>query len=200
MPGIVGLITEMPREQAEPQLLQMGIEDLTEPEDLPYLRNLIRQAAHTGEGFVIETRNVLPDGSRLWVRNNVSAITDRGGAVRHLMVVAEDVTDRRRAEEDLQRAHDELQETVEEREFVRVEATPNENLPAEVVAQVKTEARPQVPGHGHGRFPPAGAITCAACLRTCRTTSGWRWSRRRSARCPTAISVPSSANSIGTMA
>ena len=106
-----------------PQLLQMRIEDLTEPEDLPYLHNLIRQAAHTGEGFVIETRNVLPDGSRLWVRNNVSAIMDRGGAVRHLMVVAEDVTDRRRAEEDLQRAHDELQDTVEQRTATLKQAT-----------------------------------------------------------------------------
>jgi PAS domain S-box-containing protein len=106
-----------------PQLLQLRIEDLTEPEDLPYLHNLIRQAAHTGEGFVIETRNVLPDGSRVWVRNNVSAIMDRGGAVRHLMVVAEDVTDRRRAEEDLQRAHDELQDTVEQRTATLKQAT-----------------------------------------------------------------------------
>src|SRR5258707_3589086 len=88
-----------------PQLLQMRIEDLTEPEDLPYLRNLIRQAAHTGEGFVIETRNLLPDGSRLWVRNNVSPITARVGAVRNLMVVAEDLNGRGRAAEDMQRPH-----------------------------------------------------------------------------------------------
>jgi PAS domain S-box-containing protein len=98
-----------------PQLLQMRMQDLIEPDDLPYIRNLIGQAIHTGEGFAIETRHVLPDGARLWVRSNVSAITDRGGAVHHLMMVAEDVTARRRAEEDLQRAHDDLQRTVAER-------------------------------------------------------------------------------------
>src|SRR5262245_61027159 len=101
----------------------MGIQDLIEPDDRPYIRNLMGQAIRGGEGFVVETRNVLPDGSRLWVRNNVSAITDRGGAVRHLVVVAEDVTDRRRAEEDLQRAHDELQKTVEERTATLEQAT-----------------------------------------------------------------------------
>src|SRR5262249_16212005 len=98
-----------------PELLQMGIQDPIEPDDLPYVRNLMGQAIRSGEGFVVETRNVLPDGSRVWVRNNVSAIIDRSGAVRHLMVVAEDVTDRRRAAEDLQRAHDDLRRTVAER-------------------------------------------------------------------------------------
>src|SRR5262249_9222002 len=97
------------------ELLQMGIQDPTQPDDPPYIRNLLGQALHRGEGFAIETRNVLPDGARLWVRNNVSAIADRGGAVRHLMVVAEDVTDRRRAEQDLQRAHDDLRKAVAER-------------------------------------------------------------------------------------
>ena len=53
--------------------------------------------------------HVLPDGSRLWMRNNVSAILDQSGAVRHFMAVVEDVTARRRAEESLQRAHDDLQ-------------------------------------------------------------------------------------------
>src|SRR5262249_10700402 len=81
-----------------PELLQMRVQDLIEPDDLPYMRNLIGQAIHTGEGFAIETRHVLPNGARLWVRSNVSAITDRSGAVRQLMAVVEDVTDRRRAE------------------------------------------------------------------------------------------------------
>src|SRR5262249_45952848 len=121
-----------------PQLLQMRIEDLIEPDDLPYIRNLIGQAVHTGEGFVIETRNVLPDGSRLWVRNNVSAITDRSGAVRHLTVVAEDVTERRRAEEDLRRARDELQKAVAER-TVTLKQT-SEVLHTEIEQRKRVEA------------------------------------------------------------
>jgi PAS domain S-box-containing protein len=121
-----------------PELLQMRIQDLTEPDDLPYIRNLIGQAIDAGEGFVVETRNVLPDGSRLWVRNNVSAITDRNGAVRHLMVVAEDVTNRRRAEEDLQCAHDDLRKTVEERTATLQQAT--EVLHTEIEQRKRVEA------------------------------------------------------------
>jgi PAS domain S-box-containing protein len=101
--------------RAAPELLQMRIQDLTDPDDLPHLANLIRHAIRTGEGFTLESRHVMPDGSRRWMRNNVSAIADYSGAVRHLMVVAEDVTERRRADEDLKRAHDGLQKSLEER-------------------------------------------------------------------------------------
>src|SRR5262249_16184218 len=114
------------------------IQDLTEPDDLPYIRNLIGQAIHSGEGFAIETRNVLPDGSRLWVRNNVSAIADRGGAVRHLMVVAEDVTDRRPAEQDLQRPHDALRKAVAERSATLKQTT--EVLHTEIEQRKRVEA------------------------------------------------------------
>ena len=85
------------------------------PEDAPYLRDLLQQAIQTGEGFAIEVRHVLPDGSRLWLRNNVSAVSDQGGAVRHLMAVIEDVTARRKTEEGLQRAHDDMRKAAQER-------------------------------------------------------------------------------------
>ena len=40
------------------------------------MRDLLARALETGEGFAVETRNLLPDGSRLWVRSNVVAILD----------------------------------------------------------------------------------------------------------------------------
>jgi PAS domain S-box-containing protein len=101
--------------RAAPDLLQMHIQDLTDPDDLPHLANLIRHAIRTGEGFALESRHVMLDGSRRWMRNNVSAIADPSGAVRRLMVVAEDVTERRRADEDLKRAREDLQKSLEER-------------------------------------------------------------------------------------
>jgi PAS domain S-box-containing protein len=99
---------------------------------------MIRQAIHTGEGFVLEARHVLPDGSRRWVRNNVSAIADSSGVARHLMVVAEDVTERRRAEEQLQRAHDELQKALQERSAALEHTT--EVLHTEIEQRKRTEA------------------------------------------------------------
>jgi len=98
-----------------PQLLQMRIQDLTDPADQSHMRDLLARAFETGEGFTVETRNRLPDGTRLWIRSNVVAILDCDGTARYLMAVVEDVTVRRRAEEDLRRAYDDLQEVLHER-------------------------------------------------------------------------------------
>jgi PAS domain S-box-containing protein len=106
-----------------PQLLQMRIHDLIDPDDLSHMLALLGRAVDTGEGFAVETRNVLPDGSRLWIRTNVSAILDPYGATRYLLAVAEDVTARRRAEENLRRAHDDLQNTLLERTSTLEQAT-----------------------------------------------------------------------------
>ena len=69
---------------------------------------LLGRAFQNAEGFATEARHVLPDGSQAWVRLNVAPVLEQGGAVRHLVVAAEDVTARRHAE-------DELQKEVEER-------------------------------------------------------------------------------------
>ena len=121
-----------------PQLLQMRIEDLAVPEDAPYLRDLLQQAVQSGEGFAIEFRHVLSDGSRLWLRTSVSATTDQSGAVRHLMGVVEDVTARRKTEEGLQRAHDDMRKAAQERAARLTKAT--ELLNTEVEQRKRIEA------------------------------------------------------------
>jgi PAS domain S-box-containing protein len=97
------------------ELLQARMQDLIDPDDRSRLPDLIGHAIRTGEGFVVENRYVRPDGSGLWVRSNVSALVDQGGAVRHLMAVAEDISARRDAEEDLQRAYEDLRKTLDQR-------------------------------------------------------------------------------------
>jgi PAS domain S-box-containing protein len=121
-----------------PELLQMRIYDLADPGDLPHLRDLLDRALDSGEGFVVETRSMLPDGSRLWLRSNVSAIRDRKGGVRHLVMVAEDVSARRRAEETLRRAHDNLEKTLGERTATLEHAT--EVLHNEIEQRKRVEA------------------------------------------------------------
>jgi PAS domain S-box-containing protein len=101
--------------RSAPELLQMRIQDLIDADDLPDMTESIRHALGNEKAFALEARYVLPDGSRRWIRNNVSAVSDHGAAVRQLMLVAEDVTDRRRADDDLKRAHDDLEKTLEER-------------------------------------------------------------------------------------
>jgi PAS domain S-box-containing protein len=124
--------------RSAPELLQMRIYDLADAGDLPHLRDLLDRALDSGEGFVVETRSVLPDGARLWLRNNVSVIRDRKGGVRHLVVVAEDVTARRRAEEALRRAHDNLEKTLGERTATLEHAT--EVLHNEIEQRKRVEA------------------------------------------------------------
>jgi PAS domain S-box-containing protein len=97
------------------ELTQLRLQDLVEPDDLTELLNLLGHAVHTGEGFATENSCVLPDGSRVWLRINVSPMVDQGGAVRHLMAVAEDITARRHADEGLQRERDQLEQSVHER-------------------------------------------------------------------------------------
>jgi PAS domain S-box-containing protein len=106
-----------------PQLLQLRIHDLADPGDLPGLADHLEHAVHTGEGFSIESRTVLPDGARAWLRTNVSAISDERGGVRQLVAVAEDVTSRRLAEDNLRRAHGELQARLQERNAALAQAS-----------------------------------------------------------------------------
>ena len=119
------------------ELLQMRMQDLTDPDDLPRMVALLEHAVQTGEGFVIEIRQLLPDGSRQWVRTNVAAIRDQGGTVRQFMVVAEDVTARRSTEENLHREHDDLRNLVKERTSTLKEAT--EVLQSEIEQRKRVE-------------------------------------------------------------
>jgi PAS domain S-box-containing protein len=83
------------------ELLHLRILDLIDADDRSHVLDQLGHAIRTGESFVIETKTVLPDGTRPWVRSNVAVIFDQSGGVHHLVAVAEDVTARRHAEEDL---------------------------------------------------------------------------------------------------
>jgi PAS domain S-box-containing protein len=120
------------------ELLQLRMQDLSEPEDLTLLLNLLGHAIHGGEGGAIESRFLRGDGECRWLRCHVSAVADQTGAGSQLVAVAEDVTARRLAEESLQHAHDDLQQTVRERTATLKKAT--EVLHAEIEQRKRVEA------------------------------------------------------------
>jgi len=119
------------------ELMQMRLQDLSDPDDLADLVDRLGRAVHGGEAVVTESRLLLPDGTRAWIRHNVAAVMDDGGEVRHLVVMAEDVPARRRAEEDLQRAHSDLQLMIHERTATLKKAT--EVLHAEIEQRKRVE-------------------------------------------------------------
>jgi PAS domain S-box-containing protein len=85
------------------QIIGRRMQELTDPDDFTRDDVQFREIATKGGGFVLDKRYVRPDGTRVWVRNNVAAITGPDGKVTRLLTVSEDVTDRRRAREELER-------------------------------------------------------------------------------------------------
>jgi PAS domain S-box-containing protein len=81
----------------------------------PTVREACMRKVREQGAAVLEVQFRRKDGSTGWVSNNVRAVRDRDGNITHFEGVAEDITERKRAEEELWRAHNELEERVEER-------------------------------------------------------------------------------------
>ncbi len=62
-----------------------------------------------------EYRIIRPDGSIRWIRDRAFPIHDSSGSVCRIAGIADDITERKRAEEALQQAHQELEQRVAER-------------------------------------------------------------------------------------
>ncbi|MGH8193104.1 MAG: PAS domain S-box protein [Woeseiaceae bacterium] len=96
-------------DRSREELLDLKMQDITHPDDLPgnigKLRALVEE---NGPNYVIEKRYLRPDGSRVWVHNDVAAIRDEQGRVRYLAAVVTDITERKLAEDQLRRSTDEL--------------------------------------------------------------------------------------------
>lgn len=75
---------------------------------------VLKIAAAEGR-FEDETWRLRKDGSQFWANVVVSALRDESGRLRGFATVTRDITERKRAQEALQQAHDELERRVEER-------------------------------------------------------------------------------------
>jgi PAS domain S-box-containing protein len=74
--------------------------DAIHPEDRERVRK--KYLARAGEGDYDETyRVVRPDGSTVWVHDRGFPVCDEDGNIRHIVGVAEDITDRKRFEDEL---------------------------------------------------------------------------------------------------
>ncbi|MEE4907596.1 response regulator [Pseudomonas alliivorans] len=89
--------------------------DVVYPEDQPRMQSALQRSLDIGVDFIIEYRNVWPDGSLNWVDVRARAIRDNNGLVVSLVGVTSDITERKQAESQLRRLNETLEQQVEER-------------------------------------------------------------------------------------
>jgi PAS domain S-box-containing protein len=90
------------------ELIGAKMEDITHPDDLAPNLGLLNKLKEHGIGFVIEKRYLKPDGEIIWVRNSVSCINQSLSTGPYLLAVTQDITERRRAEEALLAAKNQI--------------------------------------------------------------------------------------------
>ncbi|WP_114943086.1 CheR family methyltransferase [Microvirga calopogonii] len=83
------------------QIIGHALQELSPSEERDQGGSPLERALSSGESSVSERRHHRPDGSVVWVRNNVNARRDATGTVVGSLIVAIDLTERVRAEEAL---------------------------------------------------------------------------------------------------
>ena len=123
---------------SEQELLGKSIQSLTHPDDWPESDVAIRQALETGPGVTrFEKRYLHSSGEVLWGEVSFSLVHDADGKPDYFVTQVLDITQRKRAEEALKLAHDQLERLVEQRTSELREA--NERLIGEVEQRRQTE-------------------------------------------------------------
>jgi PAS domain S-box-containing protein len=86
----------------ESQLVGLDWASVTHPEDVPRVHEAIRQLL-SGErdSVILVKRGTHPSGTVVWVQNSLSLTRDADGRSRHLVVLIEDITEQKRAQEAL---------------------------------------------------------------------------------------------------
>lgn len=93
------------------ELLALHWRDITHPDDLAKNELLFRLCAEEGRDFVIEKRYLRPDGSAVWVRNNVSLLRNDKNQPVSMLAVSFDIGERRQIEIKLREQALQLHET-----------------------------------------------------------------------------------------
>ncbi len=110
---------------------------LVHPDDLPFAMEIVQRILNSetlASGF--ELRILLKSGEYATMEYSITPQTSNGDVV-GVLGISRDITDRKRAEEMLRRAHDELERRVKERTAELAEA--NEELQAEIAERKRAE-------------------------------------------------------------
>ncbi|HSM68851.1 MAG TPA: PAS domain S-box protein, partial [Xanthomonadales bacterium] len=100
----------------EAELLKMTYQEITWPEDQAGdLERIRRLDAGEFRTFSKDKRYIRKDGSLIWGNVAVSVVRDEEGAVAYRIVIVQDISERKRAEQALRASYGELEQRVAER-------------------------------------------------------------------------------------
>jgi PAS domain S-box-containing protein len=88
---------------------------LLHPDDCRRVMTEVKESHKTGQPFCSEYRMVARDGRVVWMRDEARIVEDAGGRPLYLQGVMYDITERKKTEEELQKAHNELEARVRQR-------------------------------------------------------------------------------------
>jgi PAS domain S-box-containing protein len=85
------------------ELITKTVRDVTHPDDLPHeLAELQQLIDGKADSFAIEKRDLRNDGTIVWIRRTVSCVRKNDGSIDYFVSVVEDISARKRAEEQVQ--------------------------------------------------------------------------------------------------
>jgi PAS domain S-box-containing protein len=87
--------------------------DILHPDDLRLTEDAFHRVARGGPDSLVEKRHLRRDGSIVWTSENISAVRDPTGSPRSVLTICQDITDRKRFEEELRRSEERLRVTYE---------------------------------------------------------------------------------------
>ncbi len=89
---------------SEEELLQLKVADITAPEDIEPARKLAQGLIDGAARFTSDKRYVRKNGQPLWVSRTACLMRDSEGDPNHFLLMVEDISERKRSEEELRDA------------------------------------------------------------------------------------------------
>lgn len=124
-----------------PELLDLHMQDITAPEYLSENLDLFHKLRQNGTPFTIQKQYIRPDGTRVWVDNDVSAVTDSSGRVVSIVSITVDISDRLRAEADQREIAKQREQLLESERAARAAAERASQMKDEFLATLSHELR-----------------------------------------------------------